>query len=76
MAETTSKETKESSSVEETIKKAKGVDPGEAIGPPLVQSTTEQTPSPADETSVPNHLNTEIDGRAESPAGVGAGNSS
>jgi hypothetical protein len=32
---------------------------GEVVGPPLVQSTTEATPSPADETSMPNHLNTE-----------------
>lgn len=32
---------------------------GEAVGPPLVQSTTTATPSPADETSMPNHLNTE-----------------
>lgn len=32
---------------------------GEAVGPPLVQSTTEATPSPADETPMPNHLNTE-----------------
>lgn len=34
---------------------------GEAIGPPLVQSTTTATPSPADETSMPNHLNTETE---------------
>lgn len=37
----------------------KGIKEGEAVGPPLVQSTTEATPSPADETSMPNHLNTE-----------------
>lgn len=47
--------------VEETIKNAKDIDSGTVIGPPLVQSTTEATPSPADETSMPNHLNTETE---------------
>lgn len=37
----------------------KGIKEGEVVGAPLVQSTTEATPSPADETSMPNHLNTE-----------------
>jgi hypothetical protein len=37
----------------------KGIKEGEAVGPPLVQSTTEATPSPADETPMPNHVNTE-----------------
>jgi hypothetical protein len=37
----------------------KGIKDGEPVGPPLVQSTTTATPSPADETSMPNHLNTE-----------------
>jgi hypothetical protein len=32
---------------------------GEVVGAPVVASTTEATPSPADETSMPNHLNTE-----------------
>src|SRR4051812_44817081 len=39
--------------------KSKGITEGEVVGAPLVQSTTEATPSPADETSMPNHLNTE-----------------
>jgi hypothetical protein len=34
---------------------------GDVVGPPLVQSTTEATPSPADETPMPNHLNTETE---------------
>lgn len=39
--------------------KNKQIKDGEVVGPPLVQSTTEATPSPADETPMPNHLNTE-----------------
>jgi hypothetical protein len=34
---------------------------GEVVGAPIVQSTTEATPSPADETSMPNHQNTETE---------------
>jgi hypothetical protein len=36
---------------------SKKIDDGEHVGPPTVQSTTEATPSPADETSMPNELN-------------------
>jgi hypothetical protein len=39
----------------------KAIKDGEATAPPLVQSTTTSTPSPADETSMPNHLNTETE---------------
>lgn len=43
----------EDSSVEDTIKGAKGIKAGEALGPPPVQSTTEVTPSEADKSSAP-----------------------
>jgi hypothetical protein len=36
---------------------------GEAIGPPLVQSTTESTPAEADKESIPNAM----DAKAEDP---------
>ena len=44
---------KEASSVEETIKGAKGIDPGAELGLAPVQSTTKETPSKADESSAP-----------------------
>lgn len=47
------REYEESGSVEETIEKAKGIDPGSLLASPPVQSTTEVTPSKADETSAP-----------------------
>lgn len=40
-------------------KSNKQIKEGDVTGAPLVQSTTDATPSPADETSMPNHLNTE-----------------
>jgi hypothetical protein len=40
-------------------KKSSGITEGEVVGVPLVQSTTTATPSPADETSMPNHQNTD-----------------
>jgi hypothetical protein len=47
------REIKSEGSVEETIENAKDLDPGEAVRPPGVQSTTEATPSEADESSAP-----------------------
>lgn len=49
----------ESSSVEETIENAPGIEPGNVTASASVQSTTEETPSEADETSAPNVVNTE-----------------
>jgi len=46
-------EHEESGSFEETIEKAKGIDEGPAGGPSGVQSTTEVTPSEADESPAP-----------------------
>jgi len=43
----------ESESVEVTIKKAKGIDPGAELGAAPVQSTTKEMPSKADESSAP-----------------------
>jgi hypothetical protein len=37
----------------------KQINEGDVVGAPLVQSTTAATPSPADETSMPNHQNTD-----------------
>jgi hypothetical protein len=51
---------KETSS-EAKFASGKGIKEAEAAGPPAVQSTTTVTPSPADETSMPNHLNTETE---------------
>src|SRR3954471_1466726 len=54
-------------------KASKQIKEGDVVGPPLVQSTTDATPSPADETSMPNHLNTETEqppvrtGRPDTP---------
>jgi hypothetical protein len=65
-------------------KASRQIKEGEVVGAPLVQSTTDATPSPADETSMPNHLNTETEqppvrtGRPDTPiaqtmaAGAGA----
>lgn len=50
---------KEYDSVEETIENAPGIDPGNIVVGASVQSTTKETPSPADETPAPNVLNTE-----------------
>jgi hypothetical protein len=50
-------EVTESTSVEETIENAPGLEPGEGA----VQSTTEETPREADETSAPNSVSTEIE---------------
>lgn len=47
------REYEESGSVEETIKKAKDIDPGAELGVAPVQSTTKATPSAADESSAP-----------------------
>jgi len=47
---------KESSSVEETIDKAKGIDAGNVSASAVVQSTTEETPAEADKSSLPNAL--------------------
>ncbi len=44
---------KESTSVEVTIEKAKGIDPGAELGAAPVQSTTKEMPSKADESSAP-----------------------
>ena len=49
----------ESSSVEETIANAPGIDPGNVSASAVVQSTTEETPRPGDETPMPNTLETE-----------------
>lgn len=51
----------ESSSVEETIENAPGIEPGAEGGVAPVQSTTDETPREADETSAPNVTSTEIE---------------
>lgn len=53
----------EDSSVEDTIKGAKGIDPGNVEAPATVQSTTESTPSEADKSSLPNAM----DAKPEDP---------
>ena len=52
-------ERQEDSSVEKTIEKAKGIDPGPPGGPSGVQSVTKETPNPEDETPMPNVLGTD-----------------
>jgi hypothetical protein len=54
---------KESESVAETIEKAPGIDAGNVADSPVVQSTTEETPAKADESSLPNAL----DAKPEDP---------
>lgn len=49
----------ESESVEETIKKAPGIEPGNLVAAPVVQSTTDKTPTEASKTSMPNVIETE-----------------
>jgi len=61
MAEITKKE--ESTSLEETIKKAPGIDPGNIVTSSVVQSTTTRTPAEADKTSLPNAM----DAKSEDP---------
>lgn len=39
--------------------KSSKIKDGDVVGAPIVQSTTDATPSPADETPMPNHVNTE-----------------
>lgn len=41
--------------------RSSGLTPGEQHLAPAVQNTTTKTPSPADETPMPNHLNTDPD---------------
>ena len=53
----------ESLSVEETIKKAPGIDPGNTVTSQAVQSTTTRTPAEADKTSLPNAM----DAKSEDP---------
>ena len=53
----------ESTSVEETIKKAPGIEPGNIVRSAVVQSTTEVTPAEADKTSLPNAM----DAKPEDP---------
>jgi len=53
----------ESASVEETIKKAPGIDPGNIVASSSVQSTTTRTPAEADKTSLPNAM----DAKSEDP---------
>lgn len=52
-SESEGREYEEKGSVEETIKSAKGIDPGAELGIAPVQSTTTVTPSAADESSAP-----------------------
>ena len=47
------------SSVAETIENAEGIDAGNIVSAPVVQSTTEETPREGDETPMPNVLETE-----------------
>ncbi len=54
---------KESVSVEETIKNAPGIEPGNIVRSAVVQSTTEVTPAEADESSLPNAM----DAKPEDP---------
>jgi len=49
----------ESSSVADTIANAPGIDAGNIVSSPVVQSTTEEVPREGDETSMPNVLETE-----------------
>lgn len=51
----------ESTSVEETIENAPGIEPGAEGAVAPVQSTTEETPRAADETSAPNVVSDEIE---------------
>ena len=53
----------ESLSVEETIKRAPGIDPGNIVTSSSVQSTTTRTPAEADKTSLPNAM----DAKSEAP---------
>jgi hypothetical protein len=53
----------EASSVEETIKKAPGIEPGNLVAAPVVQSTTDKTPAEADKSSLPNAM----DAKPEDP---------
>lgn len=50
---------KQHESVEETIEAAEGLEPGNIRAVATVQSTTEVTPTEADETPMPNALNTD-----------------
>lgn len=53
----------EAQSVEETIKKAPGIEPGNVTASAVVQSTTEKTPAEADKSSLPNAM----DAKPEDP---------
>ena len=58
----TDKKTEEQT-VEKTIEKAKGIEPGNVAHTPVVQSTTEVTPAEADKSSLPNAM----DAKPEDP---------
>jgi len=61
MARKRTTEHTESTSVEETIENASGLEPGAEGAVAPVQSTTDETPREADETSAPNVVSTEIE---------------
>ena len=63
MADSQREVKRESASVEETIKKAPGIDPGNVQATAVVQSTTEKTPAEADKSSLPNAM----DAKPEDP---------
>jgi len=46
--------------VADTIANAPGIDPGNIVSSPVVQSTTEETPAEADESSLPNAMDAKV----------------
>jgi hypothetical protein len=53
----------EEHTLEETIKKAPGIEPGNVLASAVVQSTTDKTPAEADKSSLPNAM----DAKPEDP---------